>query len=279
MENLKHRFERVGGKATTVTCSSSPSVHCDSAEGWNRDLEQKINALSSKSLLSDWYGKIQLIKQMPKALTFTIPIEQSFAQNGRSGTLVYCELDLAKIEWRNLLKAGFVSGSFLGFVLFVVLLIADYGARIHEQDRAFQTVAGVMQDAPAPYVRLDSDDRFLELNDAFAKLIGYASLFDARLRLKDTKFVDLLVDDDNGASGATYGKIDECRRNGTPTNNYQISLKRIDGGKVTVTVHGAAVPNPINPRHSIPQTFGIIIPVKSDRTPVSEMPLRDAGRA
>ena len=156
------------------------------------------------------------------------------------------------------------------FVLLVVLLIADYGARIHVTDIAFQTIAGVMQDAPAPYVRLDSNDHFLEFNEAFAKLVGFASVLDAKLRLKDKKFEDLISRNDNSLK--TYVTIDACRRDGTPTKDYQITLTKVDGGEIAVVIHGAAVPNPINPRNTIPQTFGVIIPVKSDRGPVAQMP-------
>jgi hypothetical protein len=271
---VRERLQQLG-TATEANCSSSPSILCGSAnDPWNPELTDKVNKLKAAGLLSDLYGKIQILRQTDTSLDFSVPVHQSVQDSGRSGTFFYCVLDLGKIQFMNTLKGTCVGASFLLFVTFVALLIGTYGARIQEQERAFQTVDGVMRDADTPYIRLDSGDRFRDFNEAFARLLGHSILLSARASLEGKTFKSLLADP---KSEEKYEEIEDARREGADTGPYSVNLKKSGGGTVAVVVHGAAVPGPRSPQDSNRETFGIVVKKGSGAGIVTTIPPKGPG--
>ena len=248
---IKDRLAVLGGTSPfEIKCSSEPNVSCDSNDRdapatntWSDDVVQHFNSWKREHPQSELYGMIQVIRQTGSSITFTVPISHRYQPGQRSGDFLYCFIDTAKVQLWNLVRGACVGASFFGFALFVLLLMTDYGARIKEQDRAFDTVDHVLSDVDVPYIRLNSDDQFIDFNAAFSKLIGYSSKVEAK-DLSGSKFKYHLADD---RSRAIYDDIEAARRNGDFTNPYGVDLRRRDNTVISVKVHGAAGPRPANP--------------------------------
>jgi hypothetical protein len=262
---IKDHLAILGGtNPFQIKCTSEPSVSCTANDQdapatntWSDEVVQHFNNWKQEHPQSELYGMIQIIKQTGSSIKFTVPIDHQYQAGQRSGDFLYCFIDTAKVQLWNLVRGACVGGSFLGFALFVILLIADYGARIHEQERAFSTVDRVLSDVDTPYIRLNGDDKFIFFNAAFAKLAGYQSTVEAA-ELSEFKFRYLLAEQ----SEAIYNDIDTARRNGVPIDSYVVTLRRHDKKEVSVRVHAAAVPRPIDPHGAMPETFGILLPIK-----------------
>jgi PAS domain S-box-containing protein len=195
-------------------------------------------------------------------VAFTIPVGQSstkgeIPQSGQtSGTLLYCELDLNKFQWRVSIKAGLIAFSGAAFVFFVFWLVKDYVRRLQEQEKAFHSVGRVMSQAPVAYCRLNEQDQFIEMNKAFAELLGYEMLAQAEEGLINKQtFKGLLADE---KSRKEYNRIQALRTNKKETGPYSVKLRGAKG-IIEVQVHGANVPMPKSHRKANPQTFGILL--------------------
>ena len=144
--------------------------------------------------------------------------------------------------------------SFTLFLGSIVVLVGDSVMKAREQDKSFQSVAQAMSKAPVAYCRLSEDDQFIEMNEAFAKLVGYETreLAEGEL-INKRRFGDLLADE---KSRDEYKRIQENRKSKRETKPYQVNLQK-NGEHVAVEIHGGSVS--IRSRKAIPQTFGILL--------------------
>jgi PAS domain-containing protein len=173
---------------------------------------------------------------------------------------VAVKLDLASYQWWRLFWLSLEAMSLAATVLMVIFIFADYGLKLKEQERAFAAVDTIMSDVPAPYARVDVDGKFIKINDAFGRLMGYGSANEAFAALRTLTYEDFLVDE---ASEAEYQKIKEERRDGMPYRSYLVQLW-VGGGPgkgptTWVRVHGGDVPTPHAARNKPGQSFGILL--------------------
>jgi PAS domain-containing protein len=188
--------------------------------------------------------------------------------------VVAVKFDLNAYEkWRSLWLSLAAACIAITCIL-AVLILADYGLKFKEQERAFSVVDYVMSDVPAPYARLDEDGKFLKVNYFFAKLMGYQSDAEATVELRGYKYEDFLADT---ASKEEFRAIKEERREGKPYRSYTVQMwtGRTPGKPPTrwIKVHGGDVPTPHGSRKKPGQSFGILLPTDAPR-PVVVMDAR-----
>lgn len=168
-------------------------------------------------------------------------------------------------NWRTIwlsLAAGCIAIT----AILALFILADYGMKFKEQQRAFSAVDLIMSDVPAPYARLDEDGKFSRVNDAFAHLMSYQSAAQATAELSQYSYEQFLYDD---ASKDLYHTIKQERRDGKPYRSYTVQLWT--GGKPGLKpirwlkVHGGDVPTPHTSRTKPGQSFGILLPVEAPR--------------
>jgi PAS domain-containing protein len=151
-------------------------------------------------------------------------------------------------------------------MILALLILADYGLKFREQERAFAAVDSIMSDVPSPYARLDEDGKFLKVNDAFAQLLGYRSAAEGTAELRRYKYEEFLYDD---VSKEEFRAIKLERREGKPYRSYTVQFWT--GGRPGVPpvrwlkVHGGDVPAPHTARKKPGQSFGILIPVEAPK--------------
>ena len=286
---VRRRIDDFGGDVYKVRCDSTgcgdpvdptPSQVISHLLGFGyseADQELLKRALKSESDSSEVFGKLHVYEgsgagQGP--LVFSIPTGVPPDKNqgpGQRVSLLYSKMDLSEFQRRTSWLAAVTGGAWFSVLLVTLLVIADYGLRLNEQELAFKNVATVMENAPVAYCHVGADNKFVDYNEAFAKLLGFASKEPSLPVLKGQRFVDLLADD---GSKNLYEQIQESRQRGVPTKPYPVRLKRLgsqDEKKIAVVVHGADVPGPRNPRNERPQTFGIVL---EDRGSGAEAGLR-----
>ncbi|HEX6182351.1 MAG TPA: PAS domain-containing protein [Pyrinomonadaceae bacterium] len=244
-------------------------------DGHEKALREAIKARIVPGKLSEIYGQLFVLiggregDKKVGTVAFTVPVapaeyRDQKSQNGQMQpaniTLLYCRLDLDSFQWWVLFKAVVIAVSFAAFVFFVVLLVVDYKKRLREQEKALESFGRVMAQAPVAYCRVNERDEFIEMNEAFATLLGYESLEAARTSLVNKQtFEELLADE---KSSRMYGDILDKRRNRVPTDPYRVRLRGQKGKEVVdVRVYGASVPMPKSHPKANPQTFGIVLEV------------------
>jgi PAS domain S-box-containing protein len=269
---IKERLNKLGGSSREIACTAGQVDPQQVLSEREREiLERRIKEKELAGSLSDIFGQIQVLSSdsSSKKIVFTIPLGSTTAPRSigspggrRSGTLLYCELDLAGLKNQNILRAGLAAVFFMLFLIFSILLIVDYVLRLKEQEKAFHSVAGMMLKAPVAYCRLNEEDKFVDINETFARMLGYKGVVQAKKDLKGKPFVELLADDE---SQDTYENVKKVRLARQPTAKYTVSLSKYnDEGIVTVDIYGAAVPMPAAKRKYLPQTFGILVERKKD---------------
>lgn len=276
---IKEKIERLGGFAEETYWRVTTTEHQDRSvthnveritdsttvplpDGQENLLKTRIENHVNDGTSSEIFGTLVVLDDsVPGQVVFTIPVGPSTTQGPPSQSnpsfgLLYCKLDLDGFQWRVSVKAAIIAVSFMLFVSSIILLVVDYVRRLQEQEKAFQSVGRVMSKAPVAYCRLDERDKFIEMNQAFAKLLGYTSLSMAQESLINKRtFESLLVD---SKSRKQYNEIREKRRNRRETDPYSVQI-RGEGDVIEVEVHGASVPMPKSHPKAIPQTFGILV--------------------
>jgi PAS domain S-box-containing protein len=278
-------------------------------------LEGQMQVPYKEKRLSDIVGKLFLPVQSAEdrgkdgKVVFTVPVSDGEPPGLNAagtqlshGALLYCEMDLDDFQSRSLSKAYVAAGSLVAFVFCTVLLgvvyhwrsqeqeaesrrrleeqKVDYARRLEEQKKALESFSQIMSRATVAYCHLSEDDVFVELNEAFADLLGYESPGAARESLVNKQtFESLLADDE---SRQEYAYIRDKRRSSLQTTPYRVKLcgKYRD---VDVSVYGASVPMPKSHPEAVPQTFGILEEVgESHRvmsvTPVLGLPKKPSER-
>jgi len=223
-------------------------------------LSNKFKSLAAKNEQSQITGRISVdyVKAGSGPVMFTVPLGASRILAGKLDLSRYQELSSGWVT----LFAIFAAAAFI--MLFVIL--ASYGLKVKEQERAFEAVDTVMRDVPAPYARVGADGKFLKVNDALAETLGFESAQVALPQLRDRTYEDFLADDE---SRDTYKEIKEERRNGAPYRSYRVSLWT--GGapgkapKAQFEVHGWDVPTPRISGKKPGQSFGILLPAGASK--------------
>jgi PAS domain-containing protein len=220
---------------------------------------------------SAFFGDITVLNAAAKAglVEFLLP---------RGNTqVVAVKFDLNSYEQMRTLWLSLAAACVAITFILAVLILADYGFKFKEQERAFSVVDSVMSDVPAPYARLDEDGKFLKVNDYFAKLMGYASADEGTVQLRDYKYEDFLADD---ASKEEFKRVKQERREGKPYRSYVIQLwtGRTPGRPPVrwIKVHGGDVPTPHTSRKKPGQSFGILLPTDAPK-PIVVMDPRVSG--
>lgn len=279
-EKIRQRLAVFGSRPVRVSCDTDGCALDEVLPWWDqvtgvmtdadyRLLQSRVRHHSPPGPpLSDMFGKISVHQGerggdgneriVPyEGLIFTIPLSSRSTEK-RTASLLYARIDLARFQRDVAILAAAAGGSALITIALVIALMADYGLRMKEQHRAFKSVAGVMAKAPLAYCHVGESNRFVDYNDQF--VLGILNcptreLGDAFLRGKT--FRELLA---GRESLEVYERIQEKRATEEETKPYQVKLWRYGNQHtISVEVHGAAVPGPVNRRQRARETFGIIL--------------------
>ncbi len=280
---LLAKIRRFGGTAAVFVCKSNLCVK-DTTESATPDMSlgyrllslfypeaslttddvehisDKFANLSDNSNRSQMTGRVGVdpAPHSGTAVLFSFPLGRSRIFAGKLDLRTYQTMSSFWIS-------AFGVSSACTFLIAVIILVG-YGLKIKEQERAFEAVDTVMSDVPAPYVRVDECGKFLKVNDAFARQVGFDSAQTAMAILSRTKYEELLSDE---VSKTVYHKIKEERRSGEPYRSYTVCIWAGGGvGKLPTKefeVHGWDVPTPRASRQKIGQSFGILVPVKASK--------------
>jgi hypothetical protein len=299
-DKIREKMKALGGDITETHChqpAQGGHLNCDNLDPVSQQAVREVadrffsrvdtgDTVAMRAALTNFFGRIQIVntpvssqsnlwngfkhyvgaaKSLEYTLAFTVPVGR---QSGE-GQLLLCKIDLAAADFIRFVKSSLAVGSFLCFLVFMFITLADYGVRLNEQELAFASVGRVLQDAPVCYVRLDEDDRFVDFNLKFAQQIGFIDLREAKDFLKGRTFESLIV---NPTEQAAYKKLTATRHKITSEKPepYVVTLSAKPERKVTFEVFGARVPSPLNPRSARPRTFGILLETGPKVRPFTE---------
>jgi len=231
-----------------------------------QNLSDKFRSLAAKNEQSQITGRISVAypRTTDGPVVFTVPLGSSRILAGKLDLHRYQELS----SWWSSLFAISTAAA----VVVLILILADYGLKFKEQERAFEAVDTVMRDVPAAYARLNTDGKFLKVNDALAKQLGFESAQTAMPILRNQAYQDFIIEDDR----KVYLDIREERKNGKPYRSYTVSLWT--GGApgkppaARFEVHGWDVPTPRISKDKPGQSFGILLPAGAPKVvPIGEV--------
>jgi len=276
--SIRNQVDQFGGTATEFSCANSSCSKSDQEDG---PFDFSISRLLHPSTLLTAIDVQQLNREFKAAAgrgsqaAFTGKLSVLAPVGGNSMGLIVVplgdnhilviKLDLESYQrWRSVWIAV-ATICITATALMTMLVIFDYSMKLREQERAFNAVDTVMSDVPAAYARVDDDGKFIKVNDAFAKLVGFSNAEEALPRLRSLKYEDFLPDEDK----ELYERIKEERREGKKYRSYSVRL--FSGGApgvgdlISVRVHGGDVPTPHAARGKPGQSFGILIREESPK--------------
>jgi hypothetical protein len=261
-KSIVEKIQHLSGSAHRVICTNEePRWICTDEVTGIEDQSLSSEVQNDAENTSEFFGKIQVIKNHSGVVKFTIPIGPPISElKNKAGKIssierhvvMSCVINLAWLRWSNFLKAIMAGGGLLLFLFFVGALIADVGMKLKEQEKAFQMVGQLMAKAPIAYTRLDENHDIIDMNEAFARLLGFQTVEQCRNAIKG--FKELLADEQ---SRTTYEEFEKIR----PPRGYELHLRKPGQEEpISVQVFGADVPMPPATLGASRPTFGIIIP-------------------
>jgi PAS domain S-box-containing protein len=265
-ERIKEKIRKVGGFAAETSWvlpdDGDPyrKENGDALSNKREDVcktEFKLaRTLKADQSLSDLFGDIYVFQRgLPGTITFTVPLGRpNTGQSAGAITFLYCELSPTAFRFWASLKLLACGLSMATFVGFIVLALRDYELKFRQHKEFLEKVTQLMSDAPVAYCRLNQEEKFVEMNDSFAMMLGYESKEQAERELIcEKKWQDLL---DAASRGKYERDIKPRRANREPTGPYPVKMRRPNGERwVEVTVHGADVPG----GKGFPETFGLLL--------------------
>ncbi|MGD0132618.1 MAG: hypothetical protein ABSE57_11255, partial [Bryobacteraceae bacterium] len=201
------------------------------------------------------------------------------SEGRRLPVLLLCKLNIIGFGRHMTLLAAIAGAALVVLLLLFSLVFADFGLRLREQHRAFETVDRVMAKVPVPYVRADEDSKIISLNDEVARILGFKDRDTAVAHLRGKIWNDLLADDES------LEVSKENKRNRSVGEAAKPYIARLWKGfahedKITVEVHAADIPEPTLAGAKTRASFGILLPPPQEgkiRVIASVQPERAGG--
>jgi PAS domain-containing protein len=286
--SLENLVKKMSGYVFKVSCSvpSNSAPTCDPADHSRAanlneteremlgDVTLKVSLAKERAARSLILGSLQVLKTNGSNVRFSLPVDQDFSSSIEKTTLMVIDIDINDYRRRTTLIALLATGCLIGMISIlgsVWTLTAreknenatalsaqneSLAKRATELETAFQQVAKVMFHSPTAYVRLDSQDRIVDLSASFCMLLGIPSAeIDTTIpELKGRKFKSFCAD---APSLAKYAEVEDKRIAGKEVGEYELNLAKIRGGFVRTKIFSATVPS--DHLGELPQTFGILI--------------------
>jgi hypothetical protein len=169
-----------------------------------------------------------------EVVRFTVPMGN--ARGGADTKLLLVTFDFrASRNWIRAYSAGFALGTGL-FLLFAATVAVRVSWLDRQMKRVLQNMSKVMYNAATPFVWLDENNRFVEVNISFLHAVGCDNVHELKA-LAET-FKELLT----AESRPDYEEILAQSARGLETPAYNIVIKTRDNRKVVVRVHGERIP-------------------------------------
>lgn len=191
-------------------------------------------------------------------LRYTIPWKTTMlADKSRDVDVMLVSIDLNRFWSKQNWRIVYMCMGLMVFLAVTLNFFQDYLLLKNQISELAKTVDRVMTYATNPYVRLNSDNEFEEVNDSFLQLLGYDSKHDLVNESTSSKrtFRSLL----DSESERQYKQILKSASAG-PATEYSINLsKKGDRGKVRVLVYGETIDFPEIRKEKYPHRFGIVL--------------------
>lgn len=277
---IQPRVADLDGISLYVNCStlSSREVQCNPKEPSHTpssveaeligSLKNRLEEKIREGNRADVFGNIQditnpITKIFTHELNISIPIGPGrFKPMGRKSETVgftdaqflLANLDLVAYKDKTQ-RLAYSSTGCVG-VMCLLLAYSLISAKRHEREyqEALSRVGKIMVESPTPYLRLDDEDRIVDVNPAFCIKLGYPP---DNLSLDELKQYTLQSLCDDVRSYNTYERVQELRRNNKEVLPYYLNLRSRDGYPVTFRVVSAGIP--AAQRGDLPETFGIFL--------------------
>jgi PAS domain-containing protein len=271
-EEIKRRLAVLGGRTTTYWTNSEQQLD-DSFKWVGRVIKRRCPQ-------AEILGKITSQKEFPEEsegradgiFRYSIPLSTSMKDaNTRSVELMLVSIDFTwLLVWQYALLALVCVG--VGTVVAVAANIIDnYKLLTRKLSELAEKIDEVMEKAETPYVRLNSNNNFVKVNQKFLDMVDYGNI--NVLQDEAKTFIHMLTPD----SQKLYRqKMDESKR-GKPTDEYTIILFRRDRTtKVRARVRGESIDFPTFTEEEYPHRFGIVISWELVKEAAQASPARPA---
>lgn len=214
---------------------------------------------------------------------YTIPWERQLRPDGLHRVeLMLVRINLNQFWSQQWWRVAYICLGFGVFLAVTLNIFRDHLLLNKQVSKLAETVDWVMTHALNPYVRLNSDNEFVAVNDSFLNLLGYQNeqdLKDATATHQRT-FLSLLTPDSQRA----YDEILQASGSGLPTREYTITLYQKSEEKsgktermIRALVQGERIVFPVIRREKYPHRFGIIISAREVNERGEETPI-ELGR-
>jgi PAS domain-containing protein len=224
-----------------------------------KEFEWFSNRLKAQTKPASLLGKIayehDFDSQTDNVLRYTIPLRTKLNDDGsRIVNLMLVTINLDGFWSKQFWRFVYMCIGVGLFLVFTFNIFQDYFLLKKEFSALAEKVDKVMTDAKTPYVRLNSENEFVSVNDSFLRLLDYNRKEELEKEGGRT-FKSILTPE----SQREYERILRTSVSGLDTDQYSITLIRRDRSKIRARVHGERIVFPAFRRKKYPHRFGIII--------------------
>jgi PAS domain-containing protein len=186
-------------------------------------------------------------------LRYTIPLSANLEDGGRRVNLMWIRIDFNRLWQKQTWHLIYMCLGIGLTLMFTLNLFQDYFLLKKEIADLAKSIDRVMADSENAYLRLDSENKFVNVNKKFITLLGYGN--DSKLVGEGKTFRSILAPE----SQEYYDAVLKKSESGLPTGVYPLTLLNEKEEKVEVRVHGERIVFPAFRRKKYPHRFGIIL--------------------
>lgn len=193
-----------------------------------------------------------------QVVRFTVPIGSADPNHTTDTKLLLVTFDFrSRRNWIIGYSVGFAVGIGLFMVVVANVLLRFFELQ-RQMNRVLENMSTVMYEAATPFVWLNENNEFVKVNISFLHALGCDT--EHELVNHASKFRDLVT----AESVPHYEAILQMSARGEPTPKYRITIKKVNGEKVSVWVHGERVPSPSLGKKRSPDRFGVFLPDQTE---------------
>lgn len=186
-------------------------------------------------------------------LRYTVPWAAEMAENGsRKVELMWVRVNLGQFLTNQKWRLVFVCVGVGLFVAVTLNVLDEYLFADKELTELAKKIDRVMTHAMNPYVRVNSDNEFVAVNDSFLKMVDYDNIDKLR---EAGRFRSLLTPE----SQRVYDRIMKESMRGKTTGVYPLTFLRPDRSQVRTSVLAERIVFPVFRRKEYAHRFGIIL--------------------
>jgi PAS domain-containing protein len=266
-DEIKKNMEDMGGKVSGFWWSESKGIEPEDSQrspaefSWFNVKLKESGQARSVVLGGITFAPVESTEARAKGeggnvVKFTVPVTSREDKPGQKRTrLLLVDFDSTTILKQLTTNLLLFTGGIILVIAVTWSLFWDYTRLKQEMSNVLKNLSKVMRRASTPFLWLDEENGFIDVNDSFLKLMECGNL--EELKKHSPTFRGLIT----AETQPTYDEVLACSGRGKETGEYEIDILTKSGKVLHARAHGERIPYPTLWRRGLPHRFGVLVEV------------------